>query len=129
MKRLVGLAVLATLAVPATASQPTPTRKEKPRPTQSAEPPLAMPQAIPPSPPEPILDEQVLETVLCPDRALAKWVVGRVFGDLSDPNERMNQLLRESEDLVQAREHWHRFWMNNQPSVLSYERLNGAIGP
>jgi len=47
----------------------------------------------------------------------------------SDPNYRMTQLLNESEDLRQAREEVHRFWMNNQPSVLTYERLNGAIGP
>ena len=47
----------------------------------------------------------------------------------SDPNYRMTQLLNESEDLRQAREEGHRFWMNNQPSVLTYERLNGAIGP
>jgi hypothetical protein len=47
----------------------------------------------------------------------------------SDPNYRMTQLLNESEDLRQAREEFHRFWMNNQPSVLTYERLNGAIGP
>ena len=47
----------------------------------------------------------------------------------SDPNYRAQQLLNESEDLRQAREEMHRFWMNNQPSVLSYERLNGAIGP
>jgi hypothetical protein len=47
----------------------------------------------------------------------------------SDPNYRMTQLLNESEDLRQAREEMHRFWMNNQPSVLTYERLNGAIGP
>jgi len=47
----------------------------------------------------------------------------------SDPNTRMAELLNESEDLRQAREEWHRFWMNNQPSVLTYERLNGAIGP
>ena len=47
----------------------------------------------------------------------------------SDPNARMSQLLNESEDLRNAREEWHRFWMNNQPSVLTYERLNGAIGP
>jgi hypothetical protein len=47
----------------------------------------------------------------------------------SDPNVRTNQLLNESEDLRQAREEMHRFWMNNQPSVLTYERLNGAIGP
>ena len=47
----------------------------------------------------------------------------------SDPNVRTHQLLNQSEDLRQAREEWHRFWMNNQPSVLTYERLNGAIGP
>lgn len=47
----------------------------------------------------------------------------------SDPNYRMTQLLNESEDLRQARDEWHRFWMNNQPSTLTYERLNGAIGP
>jgi hypothetical protein len=47
----------------------------------------------------------------------------------SERNVRMQQLLNQSEDLRQAREEWHRFWMNNQPSVLTYERLNGAIGP
>ena len=47
----------------------------------------------------------------------------------SDPNVRMGQLLNESEDLRQAREEFHRFWMNNQPSTLTYERLHGAIGP
>ena len=38
----------------------------------------------------------------------------------------MTQLLNESEDLRQAREEFHRFWMNNQPSTLTYERLHGA---
>jgi hypothetical protein len=47
----------------------------------------------------------------------------------SDPNVRMGQLLNESEDLRQAREEFHRFWMNNQPSTMTYERLHGAIGP
>ena len=47
----------------------------------------------------------------------------------SDPNDRMNVLLNESEDLRQAGREMQRFWMNNQPSVLTYERLNGAIGP
>ena len=37
--------------------------------------------------------------------------------------------INEREDLRQAREEIHRFWMCNQPSVLHYERLNGAIGP
>lgn len=39
------------------------------------------------------------------------------------------QRLNESEDLRQAANEMQRFWMNNQPSVLRYERLNGAIGP
>ncbi len=47
----------------------------------------------------------------------------------SDPNYRMRQMLNESEDLRQAQEEMHRFWMNQQPSALSYDRLNGAIGP
>ena len=47
----------------------------------------------------------------------------------SDPNYRLQQLLNESEDLRQAREEKHRFWINNQPSTLTYDRLSGAIGP
>jgi hypothetical protein len=42
-----------------------------------------------------------------------------------DPNLRVSQLLNESEDLRQALDEIRRFWMNNQASVLSYERLNG----
>jgi Bacterial type II and III secretion system protein len=41
-----------------------------------------------------------------------------------DPTTRMQQLLNESEDLKQAREEFHRFWMNNQPSTLTYERYS-----
>lgn len=47
----------------------------------------------------------------------------------SDPNERMKQLLNESEDLRQIRAEKQRFWLNNQASCLSYDRLNGHIGP
>jgi len=47
----------------------------------------------------------------------------------SDPNERMRQLLNESEDLRQISAEKKRFWMNNQPSCLSYDRLSGSIGP
>jgi hypothetical protein len=47
----------------------------------------------------------------------------------SDPNYRMTQLMNESENLRQANQEIHRFWMNNQPSCLSYERLSGSIGP
>jgi len=44
----------------------------------------------------------------------------------SEPRERMTQLLNESEDLRQIQQEKMRFWMNNQPSTLSYDRLNGA---
>ena len=47
----------------------------------------------------------------------------------SDPNVRMTQLLNDSENLRQVRVEKSRFWMTNQPSTLSYERLSGAIGP
>jgi hypothetical protein len=49
------------------------------------------------------------------------------FGDAA--MARMMSLLNEAEDLRQARLEMRRFWMNNQPSVATYERLNGAIGP
>ncbi|HEX3148454.1 MAG TPA: hypothetical protein VHR66_10245 [Gemmataceae bacterium] len=45
------------------------------------------------------------------------------------PFDRAQWLLNKAEDLRQAREQVHRFWKNNQPSVLTYDRLNGAIGP
>ena len=47
----------------------------------------------------------------------------------SDPNVRMAQLLNDSENLRQVRVEKARFWGTNQPSCLSYDRLNGAIGP
>lgn len=64
-----------------------------------------------------------------PLRQLANWVrdstpLGRGRYD-SDPNYRMQRLLKESENLGQANAEIHRFWMNNQPSCLSYERLSG----
>ena len=44
-----------------------------------------------------------------------------------DPNLRVSQLLNESSDLREAREEMAKFWMNNKPSVLEYERLNGPL--
>jgi hypothetical protein len=123
MTRLAGLIVLAALAIPATASHPTRARQEKPRPTQSAEPPLALPVPIPPAGPATAAGDRVLMMVLCPDRALAGFVTDQVN------RYRMSLLLNESDNFEQPREEFHRFWMNNQPSVLTYKRLNGAIGP
>lgn len=67
--------------------------------------------------------ERVLELVVSPISAVVRFVRER------DPNFRMNRLLNESEDFGQVREEMRRFWMNNQPSVLNYERLKGAVGP
>jgi hypothetical protein len=46
-----------------------------------------------------------------------------------DPNVRMEQLLFESEDLRQIHNEVRRFWMNDQPSHMTYERVHGGIGP
>ena len=45
----------------------------------------------------------------------------------SDPNERMQQLLYQSEDLRQMKNQWRRFWFNDQPSHLTPERIHGGI--
>jgi Mg-chelatase subunit ChlI len=47
----------------------------------------------------------------------------------SDPNQRMDVLLNQSEDLRQIGNEWRRFWMNDQPSHLTPERVHGGIGP
>ena len=47
----------------------------------------------------------------------------------SDKNVRMEQLLFQSEDLRQIHDEWRRFWMNDQPSHLTYERAHGGVGP
>jgi hypothetical protein len=46
-----------------------------------------------------------------------------------DPNVRMEQLLFESEDIGQIRDEVRRFWMNDQPSPMTYQRIKGGIGP
>ena len=47
----------------------------------------------------------------------------------SDPHQRMNALVNQSEDLRQAGADWRRFWMNDQPSTLTPARVTGAIAP
>jgi hypothetical protein len=46
-----------------------------------------------------------------------------------DPNQRMDVLLNHSEDLRQINNEVRRFWMNDQPSHMTYERIHGGIGP
>lgn len=45
----------------------------------------------------------------------------------SEPNNRMEQLLYQSEDLRQIGNEWRRFWFNDQPSHLTPERIHGGI--
>jgi hypothetical protein len=47
----------------------------------------------------------------------------------SDPQTRMDVLMNQSEDLRQIENEWRRFWMNDQPSHLTYDRAHGGIGP
>ena len=46
-----------------------------------------------------------------------------------DPNDRTDVYLNQSEDLRQIQGEWRRFWMNDQPSHLTYQRVHGGIGP
>jgi hypothetical protein len=74
--------------------------------------------------------DRVIEIITWPARQIVPGIESLLRPkSASDPNFRMTQLLNESPELQQARAEMHRFWMNNQPSVLSYERLKGAIGP
>ncbi|MCS7046198.1 MAG: hypothetical protein NZO58_07570 [Gemmataceae bacterium] len=47
----------------------------------------------------------------------------------SDPNDRMQELLNESENLRQIQGEWRRFWMIDQPSHLTPIRVHGGVGP
>jgi hypothetical protein len=45
----------------------------------------------------------------------------------SDPVERMQQLMYESENLRQIQGEVERFWMNDQPSHLTPDRTHGGV--
>ncbi len=45
----------------------------------------------------------------------------------SDPNTRTQDLLNQSENLRQVRQEWRRWWMDDQPSHLTPERVDGGI--
>jgi hypothetical protein len=47
----------------------------------------------------------------------------------ADPNERMQQLLNQSENLRQAKKEWFRFWLVDQPSHLTPDRVDGRLAP
>jgi hypothetical protein len=46
----------------------------------------------------------------------------------SEPNERMKVLLNQSENLRQIEYEMERFWMVDQPSHLTPERVHGGVG-
>jgi hypothetical protein len=47
----------------------------------------------------------------------------------ADPNERMEQLIFQSENLRQIKKEWARFWLVDQPSHMTYDRVHGGLGP
>jgi hypothetical protein len=47
----------------------------------------------------------------------------------SNPEERTEQLIFQSEDLRQINAEWRRIWFTDQPSHLTYDRAHGGIGP
>jgi hypothetical protein len=46
-----------------------------------------------------------------------------------DANDRLDLLLNQSEDLGQIRSDWWQRWGMYQPSHMTYQRVDGGIGP
>jgi len=44
-----------------------------------------------------------------------------------DPNQRIKELLNNSEDLRTIQEEWERIWFTDHPSHLTPNRVDGAI--
>jgi hypothetical protein len=45
----------------------------------------------------------------------------------SDPNRRLSELLKQSEDLRKIEYEWERIWFTDQPSHMTPERVHGGI--
>ncbi len=66
---------------------------------------------------------------------LLTTVAGLVLGNAgcfiniysSDPNQRMNELLNNYEDLRKIEYEWERIWFTDQPSHMTPERVHGGI--
>jgi hypothetical protein len=62
---------------------------------------------------------------------LAEWLcqlgLVRINVYSSDPNQRIKQLLNQSEDIRTIREEWERIWFTDHPSHLTPDRIDGAI--
>jgi hypothetical protein len=72
-------------------------------------------------------DQPILGATTSPTKASAALIQPERYS--RDPNVRMAQLLNDSNQLRRIRIEKARIWATNQPSCLSFERLNGAIGP
>jgi hypothetical protein len=46
-----------------------------------------------------------------------------------DPNERLDTLLNQSEDSRPLGAQWRCWWPDGQPSHMTYQRVDGGIGP
>ena len=53
--------------------------------------------------------------------------VGCVNQYPSDPVQKTDVLINESENMRQMGEFWRRFWFNDMPSHLCVERIHGGI--
>jgi hypothetical protein len=68
-------------------------------------------------------------------RAFLTVVAGFLLGNTgclfnvysSDPNQRIIELLVQSEDLRQIEQEWRRFWFVDQPSHMTYDRIHGGL--
>jgi hypothetical protein len=67
--------------------------------------------------------ERLIEFVVCPAAPLTRYL------EVQWSTHRMRQLLDESEHFGQIGVAARQIWSNNTPIIVTYERLNGAIGP
>ena len=70
------------------------------------------------------IGEQIVAVMLCTDVRIA-----RAFSPKLKPEYRLMKLLNELDDRALTKAGIMRLWLNNQPRVLTYQRINGAIGP
>src|SRR5262249_1085057 len=52
-----------------------------------------------------------------------------VLSSEASPNQRMQALMFQSEDLRQIQHEWQRAWMIDQPAHMKIDRIHGSIGP
>ena len=86
------------------------------------------PQAVP-TPVETRVLLRVLGFVLGVVAALGLSNAGCILNQYpSDPHQRMDVLMNESENLRQIEYEWQRIWFTDQPSHLTPVRIHGGVG-